>query len=359
MIEAAGDKVKALALYSGGLDSILATRVVMAQGVEVEAVQFVTPFFNYEIIADIQAYKDYVLKQFGITVHVEDITEPYLAMLRHPDHGFGKNFNPCIDCKIMMITRAKELLVERGASFLISGEVLGQRPMSQRRDTLNLIERDAEVHSLLLRPLSAKSMPETEAELQGWVDRSKLYGISGRGRSDQIALAREMGISDYPAPAGGCILADPILSRRIKELYSNLNPLDNDPVSVGDVRSLLVGRQVHLPSGGWLVIGRDEQENDRLELLAGSQDVLLAMEEWPGPSAILKKAEGYSDSEQLSSDIELAASLMVRYARKIPPDDPRRSREVLVFRGGVRSSVPESLDVEAYPAEDFRTWILK
>lgn len=359
MIEAVCDKVKALALYSGGLDSILATRVVMAQGVDVEAVQFVTPFFNYDIIADIQAYKDYVLKQFGITVHVEDISDPYLAMLRHPDHGFGKNFNPCIDCKIMMITRAKELLVERGASFLISGEVLGQRPMSQRRDTLNIIERDAEVHSLLLRPLSAQLMPETEAELQGWVDRSQLYGINGRGRFDQMALAREMGITDYPAPAGGCILADPILSRRIKKLYSRVRTLDNDSVSVGDVRSLLIGRQVHLPSGGWLILGRDEKENDSLEFLAGTQDVLLAMEEWPGPSAILKKAEEYSDNEQLLSDIELSASLMVRYARKISPDDSRRGRAVLVFGGGGRNSVPESLEAEPYPTEEFRKWILE
>lgn len=146
--------VRALSLFSGGLDSILATRVVMAQGVDVLAVKFVSPFFHYDILRDVQGYVDEIQEKYGIRVLVEDISRPYLEMLRDPKYGFGKNFNPCIDCKIFMVSRAREMLAEQGASFLISGEVLGQRPMSQRRDTLNVISRDSDSRSLLLRPLS-------------------------------------------------------------------------------------------------------------------------------------------------------------------------------------------------------------
>lgn len=353
---AAGGSRKALALYSGGLDSILAARLVMAQGVEVEAIQFVTPFFNYDIIADIKGYRETVLRKFSINVYVEDISTSYLAMLQSPDHGFGKNFNPCIDCRILMMQRAKELLGERGASFLISGEVLGQRPMSQRRDTLNLIERDSGVRSLLLRPLSAQLLAETEAEINGWVDRSRLLALSGRNRSPQIALAAEMGIDDYPPPAGGCLLADPILSRRIKALYSDQDVVDPASITSSDVRSLLVGRQFRLPSGGWLVVGRDQQENDRLELLAGGEDLFLCLDDWPGPSAILKKAEKYSDKDVLSADITTSASIVLRYARKIPPDDPRRSRRVLVFCGHDRGTPRTVVEAEPVAGDEFRQW---
>ncbi|BCL59988.1 hypothetical protein DGMP_06810 [Desulfomarina profundi] len=217
-------KIKALALFSGGLDSILATRLVMSQGIDVTAIQFVTPFFNYRILADREAHRKRMYKLYGIHVDLFDISSEYLELLKNPVHGFGKNFNPCIDCKIFMLSKAKEMMDERGAKFLITGEVLGQRPMSQRRDTLNVIERDSGTRSFLLRPLSAKLMVETEAEKKGWVDREKLLDFSGRGRSRQISLAKEYGIADFPAPAGGCILADPILSRRISQLYSDDSP---------------------------------------------------------------------------------------------------------------------------------------
>jgi tRNA-uridine 2-sulfurtransferase len=214
-------KVRALALFSGGLDSILAARVVAAQGIEVLAIKFVTPFFDYGILSDIPGYTKGIREKYGIDVRVEDISDGYLDLLHNPRHGFGKNFNPCIDCKIFMLTRAKELMVELGASFLVTGEVLGQRPMSQRLDTLHVISRDSGSRSFLLRPLSAKLLPETIPEQEGLVDRARLLDFRGRGRSRQIALAREFGISDFPAPAGGCILADPILSRRIEDLFAN------------------------------------------------------------------------------------------------------------------------------------------
>lgn len=313
------NKIKALSLFSGGLDSILATRVVMDQGVEVDAIQFVTPFFNYDILDDVAAHKRKMLAQYGINVEVEDISTGYLQLLHNPLHGFGKNFNPCIDCKIMMFARAKQLLEEKGASFLISGEVLGQRPMSQRRDTMNVIERDSGTKSILLRPLCAQLMPETEAEAAGWVDRAKLFRMSGRSRSPQIALAAKFGITDFPAPAGGCILADPILSQRIAQLYSSESVLQSADITVPDIRVLLVGRQFLLPGGGWLIVGRDEKDNNRLEKLVQAEDAVLLMEEWPGPLAVLKKAGNhYLDKEKLERDLQRAASLVVRYGKKLP-----------------------------------------
>lgn len=312
-------KIKALSLFSGGLDSILATRVVMEQGIEVEAIQFVTPFFNYDILDDIEAHQLKMMAQYGIKVEVEDISSGYLQLLHNPVHGFGKNFNPCIDCKIMMFSRAKQLLKEKGASFLISGEVLGQRPMSQRRDTMNVIERDSGTRSILLRPLCAQLMNETEAEAKGWVDRTKLLRMCGRSRSPQIALAAKYGVTNFPAPAGGCILADPILSKRIAQLYSSNSVLKTAEIAVPDIRVLLVGRQFILPGGGWLIVGRDEKDNIKLEKLAQAEDAVLLMEDWPGPLAVLKKAGSqYPDSDKLEKDIELAASLVVRYAKKLP-----------------------------------------
>jgi tRNA U34 2-thiouridine synthase MnmA/TrmU len=345
--------IKALALFSGGLDSILAARVVMAQGVEVLAVQFVTPFFNYDILADVDAHKALMLEKYGICVQVEDISHGYLKLLHNPEHGFGKNFNPCIDCKIMMFKRAKVMLDECGASFLISGEVLGQRPMSQRRDTMNVIERDSGTRSLLLRPLCAQLMKETEPELRGWVDRSKLLRMSGRGRSAQIALAKEFGIRDYPTPAGGCILADPILSSRIKQLYSGQSILEAAQVSVLDVRGLLVGRQMLLPGGGWLILGRDAQDNERLERLVQAGDAMLRMEDWPGPTAVLKKADQYADDAARQRDLAIAASLVVRYGRKLP--EHMTTREVTcVTASGTSVMVTEPMQGDAY-----RDWVLQ
>ena len=345
--------IKALSLFSGGLDSILATRLIMSQGIDVTAIQFVTPFFNYPILDDIDGHRDKVRRKYGIDVQVVDISTDYLELLRNPAHGFGKNFNPCIDCKIYMLSRAKEMMVEFGAKFLITGEVLGQRPMSQRRDTLNVIERDSGSRSLLLRPLSAKLMVETEAEREGWVDRDQLLNFSGRGRSNQIALAKKYGIADFPAPAGGCILADPILSRRVSQLYSENSILRPAEITTKDVRLLLVGRQFIFPGGGWLILGRDEPDNDKLEVLAGSDDAVLWMEERPGPAALLRRAgKWYADASEMERDLQLAASLVVRYGKKIDGIRPP---------GEVTCALAESSRIIlADPLEDeiFRDWML-
>ena len=192
-------------------------RVVAAQGIKVVALKFVTPFFDYDLLANKEAYVAEVKHKYGLDVELVNLSEGYLDLLRNPAHGFGKNFNPCIDCKILMLTRARELMAHYNASFLVTGEVMGQRPMSQRKDTLRLIERDAGCTGLLLRPLSAKLLAPTRAEQEGFVDREQLFGFSGRGRKPQIELAKAFGIKEYPNPAGGCILTDCNLGGRIEK----------------------------------------------------------------------------------------------------------------------------------------------
>ena len=346
-------RIKAISLFSGGLDSICATRVVMQQDIEVVAVKFVSPFFGYDILEDPEAYRTETREKFGIDVSVVDISEDYLQMLRSPAHGFGKYFNPCIDCKIFMLERAKTMLKEVGASFLITGEVLGQRPMSQRRDTLNVIERDSDTRSQLLRPLSAKLMNETEAEIRGWVDREQLLDFSGRGRSRQIELARSFGITDFPAPAGGCILADPILSKRIARVYRNEFVVTQDNMNVVDILLMLIGRQFLLPQSGWLVLGRDEKENDRLESLQEPGDIKLFIEERPGPVALLRRAADlYEEKDSRRIDIDFGARLIARYAKKVD-GSPAAGTVVIVENGSRTEQFSEPLDDDS-----FRDWII-
>ncbi|MBU0968068.1 MAG: thiamine biosynthesis protein [Proteobacteria bacterium] len=296
----------AIALFSGGLDSILACRVVAEQGVRVRALKFVTPFFDYDLLAREAQYRKKIREKYDIDVEIRDITDLYLDMLLDPPHGFGKHFNPCIDCKILMLIEAKKLMAAYQASFIITGEVVGQRPMSQRKDTLRVIERDSGTDSLLLRPLCAKSQKPTAAELAGIIDREKLPYCSGRGRSQQIELAAGFGITGYPSPAGGCKLTDPNLAKQIKTLFSRKDMVNRD-----NVRFLLVGRQFRLPHGGWLAIGRSQDENDAVLGLWQPGDLVLKLNDRPGPTALLR----YSSHP---ADISLSAALVVRYGKKIP-----------------------------------------
>lgn len=315
-------QITAIALFSDGLDSILATKLVASQGIRVFAVKFVTPFFDYELLEDPEKYKQEVMEKYGIEVILHDLSHNYLNLLHSPSHGFGKNFNPCIDCKILMFTRAREMMVEYGASFLISGEVIGQRPMSQRRDTLRVIERDSDNNGLLLRPLSAKLMDPTIAETEGWVDREKLLNFSGRGRSRQIRLAKDYGITEFPTPAGGCILADPILSTRIEKIYKGDFVIKAKEITVTDIRLLLLGRQFLLPDGFWLILGRNEKENVKIETLATDNDILLHMQDRPGPIALLRNVKTRLIScEDKDEILSRAIGLVVRYGKKVK-DDP-------------------------------------
>jgi hypothetical protein len=297
-------QITALALFSGGLDSTLTCRVVAAQGIKVVAVKFITPFFGYELLQKQDEYIQKIKETADIDVILKDITLPYLELLKKPAHGFGKYFNPCIDCKIFLLSEAKKMMPEVGASFLVTGEVVGQRPMSQRRDALRVVERDSGCEDILVRPLCAKNLEPTQAEIDGLIDREKLLDFSGRNRKPQMQLAEQFGITDYPSPAGGCILADPILSLRIQKYYEA-----QEQIIPEDILLMLVGRQFRLPSGGWLVVGRNESENIKIESLRQPGDWLIWPEDFPGPSVILR-------SSQNDNELQLAASILVRYAKK-------------------------------------------
>jgi len=294
---------KAIALFSGGLDSILACRLVARQGIDITAVKFVTPFFDYDLLLN-PSYPLVIKEKYGIEVMVRDVSDEYFALLRAPAHGYGKHFNPCLDCKIFMMTKARRMMEELGAAFLISGEVVGQRPMSQRRDALRVVERDSGCHGLLLRPLCAKHLDPTQAEIDGLVDRTRLGDFAGRGRSKQIALAREMGLVDYPTPAGGCVLTDVNVSHRIKRFYE-----ENETIRVADMRLLTVGRHFALPGGAWLVMGRGEAENEKIVALAEPTDTTLKLIDRPGPTAVVRNLLD-------SRDLELAGGLVARYGKK-------------------------------------------
>ncbi len=298
-----------MVLYSGGLDSILACRVLQEQGIRVQAVKFVTPFFGHEAAENTTRYIRRVREKYGIDLVVIDITDDYLPMLRNPPHGYGKNFNPCIDCKILMVHKTLELMPQFGADFIATGEVIGQRPMSQRKDTLNCITNESRAKGLLLRPLSAQSLKPTIPEERGWISRDRLPHISGRGRKVQMELAEKFGITDYPTPGGGCRLADPILGKRLKRYFETWPHMDGN-----DCRLAVTGRQFMLPGGWWFVIGRDAGENATLSSLKKETDFFLDSLDAPAPSGILRIP---GQSRKIQKDtLNLAGSIIRFYCKK-------------------------------------------
>ena len=343
----------ALGLFSGGLDSILACRILTAQGIRVKGLKFVTPFFDHDLLDREEEYRQEIREKYDLEVELVDLSDGYIDLLKNPAHGFGKNFNPCIDCKILMFTRARQLLATCNGSFLVTGEVLGQRPMSQRRDTLRVIERDSGCEDILLRPLCALRMDPTRPEREGLVDRERLYGFTGRGRRPQIDLAAEFGITEFPAPAGGCVLTDPNLASRIERFYAGLFTIGRDQFQVNDIKLLLVGRQFRLPGGHWLVLGRNEQENDRITELRDPEDWLMYMPERPGPTGLLRRASNQVAGTGAESEIiQQFAGLIVRYGRKI--DGKLLPGEVLFDRDGNR----EMLLAEPLADSVFKDWIV-
>jgi hypothetical protein len=274
----------------------------------------------------------------GIEARIIDVGEEYFQMLRRPRYGYGKNFNPCVDCKVFLFSKARRILDEEGADFLVTGEVLGQRPMSQRRDTLRIVARDSGTADLLLRPLSARNLNPTRPEILGLVDREKLLGLKGRGRKPQMRLAEEFGIRDYPAPAGGCLLTDPILSRRIRN-YFNRHPA----VTVNEVLLLQLGRQFLIEDGAWLVLGRDEAENERLEGLRREGDLLLRLEAIPGPLGLLR-------GEQNPEQICRAAAVLARYSKA------KAANAAAVVYGPAPEDLPHRLNVRPAGEEEIAPW---
>ncbi len=335
--------VTAVALFSGGLDSILACRLIMEQSIRVKALKCVSPFFDYDLLKRRQQYCREVKEKYGIDVELVDISDDFIRLLKNPPHGFGRYFNPCIDCKILMLGKAAELMKRYGASFIITGEVLGQRPMSQRRDTLRIIERDSGLSDYLLRPLSAGLLPPTAAERRGLVDSKRLPTVSGRGRRVQIRLAEKFSITDYPTPAGGCILADPNLSRRIRLLYDGFFPTAAEEISIVDIRFLLLGRHFLLSESSWFILGRDQRENEKICALAGDRDLLITMRERPGPTGILRSGCGAGRIPAARERVmRQAAELVVRFGKK---EAGRRPAAVVDVRN--KTAVIAAFEAEA------------
>jgi hypothetical protein len=290
----------ALALLSGGLDSILAMRTVMDQGLTVLGLHFVTPFFGKE--PEFDRWREL----YGVEVTAVDIRQKYVDMLLDPSQGYGKWLNPCIDCKITMLSHAVGLLPEYGAKFLISGEVVGQRPMSQREDTLNLITKRAVVRDLLLRPLCAKLQPVTPMEESGLVDRDRLHDWSGRGRKPQMALAEHYGFTEVPTPAGGCCLTEAQgAARFVKLLTHRPVPTPNDFSLARSGRQLWAGSH-------WLTFGRTAADNDQIAACTEPGDYVLKLVDFPGPLAVARPVDGDWSPEAVMD----AAGLIASYSGK-------------------------------------------
>ena len=285
-------KIKALALISGGLDSLLAAKLIKDQGLEVIGVHFKIPFCKIDIK---KSFPD-----IGIKIIEINLSGEFLEVIKNPFHGFGSNMNPCIDCKILMFAKAKEMLPKLGASFIITGEVLGQRPMSQNKQALKLIKKKSGLDELLLRPLSAKFFPVSLAEKQGWVKRDELLDFNGRKRTPQMKLAKDLHITKYANPAGGCLLTDPCFSKRLRELFAH-KELDLDNLEL-----LKIGRHFRISKKTRFVVGRNELENNQLIQLAKPGDYLFhPQNDLAGPVSL---ARGLVNSKLLALCAQITAA---------------------------------------------------
>jgi tRNA U34 2-thiouridine synthase MnmA/TrmU len=294
---------KAVALYSGGLDSTLAILVIMRQGIEVTALTFLN-HFGCDISDKSSCSKDpfSASEQFGFAVKLSHLSEQFLDIVKNPKHGHGKNMNPCIDCRILMLREARKFMDITKADFLITGEVLGQRPMSQRKSLFPMIDKAATIRGYVLRPLSAQLLEPTIPEQKGIVNREALYDFSGRSRKPQMALAREFGLTDYPSPAGGCLLTDPNYSYRLRELLT----YTKDP-GFKDINLLRIGRHFRFSPECKIIVGRNHEENILVKSLAGTDDYLLKVEGYGSPLTLVT---GNADEESL----KVASSLCARYS---------------------------------------------
>ena len=305
---------KAVALISGGLDSMLAAKVIMDQGVHVEGINFFTGFCvegHTHAIRKKQQNKQkrnnalWVAEQLGIKLHIIDVVEPYKDVVLNPKFGYGAHMNPCLDCKVFMVKNAKDWMLKHGFDFIITGEVVGQRPMSQTKNRMPLVEKKSETKDILLRPLCAHHFPETLPERQGWVDRNKLLNLSGRGRSEQITLAKKFNFDDYAQPAGGCcFLTDKAYSQKLADLWQSRGTRKYE---LDDIMLLKVGRHIRPKPHFKLIIAREEGENN---FLAGYRKryTNLFPTSCGGPLAII-------DGTVNDEDLHLAARIVARFSQ--------------------------------------------
>jgi tRNA-uridine 2-sulfurtransferase len=292
---------KGIHLYSGGLDSVVSAKLLLDQGIELIGLHFVLPFISPTI--DPRTFtSSRRAEAIGLPLRFERCGAEYMKMAQNPPHGFGSHMNPCIDCKIFFLRRAAEIMREVGASFVSTGEVIGQRPMSQKKDMLNHILKESGLEGRLLRPLSALKLKPTIAEDEGIVDRSRLLDISGRGRYRQMSLAEQWGITDYAAPAGGCLFTDPNVARRIKDLYEHTASYTLD-----DVYLLSLGRHFRMNDSMKFIVPRNEEETLEIESYAAKADLFIRPD-FAGPCLFVR-------GKFREEDIAFLVSVIVRYGK--------------------------------------------
>jgi tRNA U34 2-thiouridine synthase MnmA/TrmU len=296
-------KTKAVALYSGGLDSTLAILVMQKQGVEVTAITFMN-HFGCDVSDRSSCSKDPFAAsvKFGFKVKLSHLSDKFLEIVKNPKYGHGKNMNPCVDCRILMLKEARVFMDMIGADFLITGEVVGQRPMSQRKDCFPMIDKAAGVKGLVVRPLSGKILPPTIAEENGLIKRKLMCDFNGRTRKPQMALAEELGLTEYPSPAGGCLLTEPNYSYKLKDLLDHNKDPDNK-----DIHFLRLGRQFRLSPECKIFVGRHKDENEAMRALAEPDDINIRVEDCGSPAVIIL-------GNETDGAIEKAASICARYS---------------------------------------------
>lgn len=305
---------KAVALISGGLDSLLAARAMLEQGIHVEGINFFTGFcvegHTHAIRKKDKAKPKrnnalWSAEQLGIKLHIIDIVDEYKDVVINPKHGYGANMNPCLDCKVFMVRKAREWMEQHNFDFIITGEVIGQRPMSQRKDLLPVVVRESGADDRLLRPLCAKNLAATLPEREGWVDRDKLYDFHGRGRKPQMALAKEFGFEDYASPAGGCcFLTDKSYSKKLVDLWTAQN---EKTYELDDIMLLKVGRHIRPKPNFKLIVSREEGEN---KFLSGYRKMFthIETESHPGPLTLI-------DGDANDEELELASRIVARFSQ--------------------------------------------
>jgi len=330
---------RAIALFSGGLDSTLAIRLMQEQGIQVHAVHFTSPFFGVSPDTDSGKYDARrAAEMLSVPLTIINLGEEYLELLRNPCHGYGKAINPCIDCHIYFLKKAAEFMKQTGADFVITGEVLGQRPMSQRKDALRVVERDCGLEGLLLRPLSARFLSPTIPETEGWVDREKLPLIKGRTRKEQIRLAAELGVKEYPSPAGGCLLTEVSYASKVRDIFEHsgkLNPRD--------FRLLRIGRHFRLDAATRLLIGRDDKENTLLFDHIKKSETAFRWDEGGSPLGLLL-------GDATEETLQTAGKILLRYTR-CEKNAPAR---LVIVSGKEDKPFSCSNDFSAAEADQFR-----
>lgn len=342
---------KAAALVSGGLDSMLAVRVIQEQGIQVEGLNFYTGFcvegHTHAIRRQDQAKRKrnnalWVADQLGIRLHILDVVEEYKDVVLNPRHGYGANLNPCLDCKVFMVRKASEWMVRHGFDFLITGEVVGQRPMSQRKDTLPVVQDESGIGDLLLRPLSARHLPPTRPEREGWVDRSRLLDFHGRSRKPQMALAAHYGLRDYAQPAGGCcFLTDAQYAVKLADLWRSRGERRYE---LDDIILLKVGRHIRPAPHFKVIVAREEGEGNFLHGYR-KQHVALRSVSHTGPYALI-------DGDPTAQDVLLAARVVARYGHG-------RDADAVTIAVSDRDGPERDLVVKPLPPHEIPTeWVL-